>query len=101
MQFTLVNSQATQTTSNEVCLNTILPDEVLEIFFDRVVNQNRTLLSDISSILLTCTRWKRILASPWRRPFFNLIRVLNPLLILPENVSQLAKRSLLPLRNLG
>ncbi len=58
MQLTPINLQAGQTTLNEACLNTLLPFEALAIIFDQVVNQKSPLVSDISSILLTCKKWK-------------------------------------------
>ncbi len=88
MQLTFINSQAVQTMANEVCLNTLLPDEILEVFFDRVINQESLLLGDISSILFTCTRWKRVLEN-------------NPCISLAQTLFQLKKSpqsSIHPLR---
>ncbi len=47
-------------TSKETLLDSLLPNEILKIVFDQVVNQSQP-LRDISSILLTCQKWKDIL----------------------------------------
>ncbi len=62
MQITDFHSQTKQSTSEEFeySLNT-MPNEILEIVFDQIVNQKSQPLRDIASILLTCKKWERIL----------------------------------------
>ncbi len=61
MQLTPIHLQTMQNTSNESLLDTLLPNEVLGIIFDQVINQKSQPLCDIYSILLTCKKWKSIL----------------------------------------
>ncbi len=61
MQISNIYSQTTQNYLEESLLNTLIPNEILEIVFDQVVNQKSQPLSDISSILLTCKRWENVL----------------------------------------
>ncbi len=61
MQINNIPSQTTPNHLEESLLNTLIPNEILEIVFDQVVNQKSQPLSDISSILLTCKRWENVL----------------------------------------
>ncbi len=62
MQITDFHSQTMQSTSEEFefSLNT-MPNEILGIIFDQIVNQKSQPLRDIASILLTCKKWERVL----------------------------------------
>ncbi len=53
-------SETVQNTSNENLLDNLIPNEVVGVIFDQVINQSQSLRS-ISSILLTCKKWKSIL----------------------------------------
>ncbi len=75
MQPISINSQIVQNTSNEACLDTVMPNELLKIIFDQVINPNQS-LRDISSILLTCHKWKGILED-------------NPCIAVVQNLFQL------------
>ncbi len=71
-----INNSHTQTTQNnlkESLLNTLIPNEILEIVFDQIVNQKSQPLSDISSILLTCKRWENVLKA---NPCISLLQTL-------------------------
>ncbi len=82
MQTICINLPIGQNTSTEVYLDTLVPNEVLEIIFDQVVNQNKT-LHDISSILLTCHKWKGILE---KNPCIALVQNLFQLQDSPQSV---------------
>ncbi len=60
MQAISVNSQIMSQNLNEVFLDTLFPNELLKIIFDQIVNQSQP-LCDISSLLITCKKWKNIL----------------------------------------
>ncbi len=60
MQINLSNSEKIDNTSSEAGLDTLIPSEMLGIIFDRVINQSQP-LRDISSLLLTCQKWKGVL----------------------------------------
>ncbi len=75
MQTISINSQIVQNTSNAAYLDILVPNEVLAIIFDQIINQNQS-SRDISSILLTCYKWKGILEK-------------NPCIALVQNLFQL------------
>ena len=64
--------QTMQKTSSNALLDILIPNEVLGIIFDQVVNQSQS-LSDISSILLTCKKWKSVLQ---KNPCISLVQAL-------------------------
>ncbi len=72
MQIITFNSDKMENTSNEAFLDTLLPKEVLGVIFDQVVNQSQS-LADISSILLTCQKWKDVLEE---NPCISLVQAL-------------------------
>ncbi len=59
--------------SNEAFLDNSLPQELLGIIFDQVVNQRSQPLHDICSILLTCKNWKNVLE---KNPCISLVQAL-------------------------
>ncbi len=74
MQITNFHSHTRQSTSEEFQLfSNIIPNEILDIIFDQIVNQQRQPLGDISSILLTCKRWEGILKA---NPCISLLQTL-------------------------
>ncbi len=74
MQITNFHSHIRQSTSEEFQLfSNIIPNEILDIIFDQIVNQQRQPLVDISSILLTCKRWEGILKA---NPCISLLQTL-------------------------
>ncbi len=73
MQSNNIHSQTTPNHLEESLLNTLIPNEILEIVFDQIVNQKSQPLSDISSILLTCKRWKNVLKA---NPCISLLQTL-------------------------
>ncbi len=74
MQITNFHSQTRQSTSEEFefFLNT-MPNEILGIIFDQIVNQKSQPLRNISSILLTCKKWERVLQT---NPCISLLQTL-------------------------
>ncbi len=70
MQITLLNSQKKQSDSDEVFLDALIPNEILGIVFDQIVNQSQP-LRDISSLLLTCKKWKLVLE---KNPCISLVQ---------------------------
>ncbi len=72
MKTLFLHSPTMPNTANEAFLDTLLPQEVLEIVFDQVVNQSQA-MHDISSILLTCKKWKHIFE---KNPCISLLRTL-------------------------
>ncbi len=81
---TPLNSPSLQNTLNEACLDTLVPNEILSIVFDQVVNQKCPFLCDISSILLTCKKWKSVLEE-------------NPCISLAQTLFQLKKINFSPI----
>ncbi len=73
MQINNIPSQTTPNHLEESLLNTLIPNEILEIVFDQIVNQKSKPLSDISSILLTCKRWENVLKA---NPCISLVQTL-------------------------
>ncbi len=67
--------------SNEAFLATSLPEEVLGIIFDQVVNQNQS-VQDIFSILLTCHQWKCVFD---KNPCISLVQALFQLQHHPQS----------------
>ncbi len=64
--------QTMHKTSNDSLLDTLIPNEVLGIIFDQVVNPNYS-SKHISSILFTCKKWKGVLQ---KNPCISLVQVL-------------------------
>ncbi len=60
------------TPTNEAFLAISIPEDVLVIIFDQVVNQSQS-VRDISSILLTCHQWKYIFE---KKPCISLVQAL-------------------------
>ncbi len=58
--------------SNDSLLDTLIPNEVLGIIFDRVVNPDYS-SKHISSILFTCKKWKSVLQ---KNPCISLVQAL-------------------------
>ncbi len=69
------HSQIIQSTLEEslVDFNTLIPNDVLGIVFDDIVNQKKQPLGDISSVLLTCKTWKCVLE---KNPCISLVQAL-------------------------
>ncbi len=72
MKTLFLHSPTMPNTTNEAFLDTLLPNELLRIIFDQVINQSPS-MHDISSILLTCKKWKRIFE---KNPCVSLLRTL-------------------------
>ncbi len=73
MQTTVIHSQTIPNNFNEVFLDNLIPTELLKIIFDQVIHQKIQSLRDISSILLTCKKWKIIFEE---NPCISLIQAL-------------------------
>ncbi len=74
MQITSFNLQTMQSNSEEFeCFLNTMPNEILGIVFDQIVNQKNRPLHDISSILLTCKKWERVLKA---NPCISLLQTL-------------------------
>ncbi len=67
-----LHSPTMPNTTNEASLDTLLSDDVLGIIFDQIVNQSPS-MHDISSILLTCKKWKCLFE---KNPCISLLRTL-------------------------
>ncbi len=73
MQITNFHSKTMENNSEEFSLDTTIPNEILEIVFDQIVNQQNQPLRDISSILLTCKKWEGVLKT---NPCISLLQTL-------------------------
>ncbi len=75
MKTTNFYSQTMRNTAEEFqsFLEILIPNEILGIIFDQIVNQKSQPLRDISSILLTCKKWERILKT---NPCISLLQTL-------------------------
>ncbi len=72
MQMISLNLKTKQNISDENLLDKFLPQDVLGVIFEKVVNQNDAVRA-ISSILLTCQNWKRVLE---KNPCISLVQAL-------------------------
>ncbi len=72
MKTLFLHSPTMPNTTNEASLDTLLPHDVLGIIFDQIVNQSHS-MPDISSILLTCKKWKHIFE---KNPCISLLQTL-------------------------